>query len=129
MLRTKRAKEEYIAARKYQWITRQGCNECRAGEIPRGFEGYWDYQYEPRRFVFRYTDPWASDVPVSKLAQDKTTTQDKIDEALARCVILCRTCAKPESQKPRILSKPPSKERNDLQCQTVPTSTTSPSSS
>ena len=130
MLRTKRAKEEYIANVKYHRITTYGCSECRAGEVPDGFEGYWDsFQYKPRRFVFRYTDPRASDVPVSKLALDKTTTQDKIDEALARCVILCRTCAKPESQKPRILAKPPSQERNDLQCQTVPTSTTSPSNS
>ena len=130
MLRTKRAKEKYIAGIKYLGVTNKGCFECGTGSIPSGFEQYWvESPYEPRRFVFRYTDPRASDVPVSKLAQDKTTTQDKIDEALARCVILCRTCAKPESQKPRILTKPPSQERNDLQCQTVPTSTTSPSNS
>ncbi|KKM18663.1 hypothetical protein LCGC14_1663460 [marine sediment metagenome] len=130
MLKTKRAKEEYIANAKYVKIVMHGCSVCRTGKAPEGFVSYWEeHPYEPRRFVFRYTDPRASDVPVSKLALDKTTTQDKIDEALARCVILCRTCAKPESQKPRILSKPPSQERNDLQCQTVSTSTTSPSSS
>lgn len=124
MLKTKRAKEEYIAGIKHLGVTGKGCFECGTGFIPAGFEQYWEeFSYEPRRFVFRYTDPRASDVPVSKLALDKTTTQDKIDEALARCVILCRTCAKPVQAEAKF------PERNDLQCQTVLTSTVSPSNS
>lgn len=130
MLKTKRAKEEYIAQIKCLEVTGKGCFECGTGSIPSGFEQYWvESQYEPRRFVFKYTDPRASDVPVSKLALDKTTTQDKIDEALARCVILCRTCAESDCPKTRILAEAKLSKRNDLQCQTVPTSTVSPSNS
>lgn len=111
---TKAEKDAVIAAHKKDLVETGGCCECGRGRVlPAiiGFERYWcddplgwERPYEPRRFVFRYTDPRASDVPVSSLSRDKTTTLIQIREALTRCVILCRSCA----------NKP---EKDDTQCQ------------
>lgn len=90
---TKASRLVCMAAAKRKAVTTRGCSRCKAGLVPSGFERFWsEDKYEPRRFVFKYTDPRASDVPVSMLALDKTTTPKEIQEALTRCVILCRTC-------------------------------------
>lgn len=86
----------YLAACKKELIETGGCNQC--GEGNYGFEAYWGDdipQCDPRRFVFKYSDPRESDVPVAQLPKLSTTTTTTIDDALARCVILCRSCSDP----------------------------------
>lgn len=99
-METRKAKAEYLAYRKCEIATTQGCAKCGEGLREPGFEKYWSNdQYNARRFVFKYTDPRASDVPVAQLSRLKNTTFHSIDEALARCVILCRTCSDPRQAK------------------------------
>ncbi len=108
---TRKEKDAHIATEKQKTVERYGCLYCHAGKvIPAtvGFEQYWweeilgieagsisEVPYVARRFVFKYSDPRESDVPVSQLSRSKTVTICEIDEALARCVILCRSCADP----------------------------------
>ncbi|KKN80383.1 hypothetical protein LCGC14_0329760 [marine sediment metagenome] len=104
---TRKEKDAYIAREKKESVLCFGCVECGRGKIEDeryltpddGFEQYWFDSvitpYEARRFVFKYSDPRESDVPVSQLSRSKTVTNCEIDEALARCVILCRSCADP----------------------------------
>ncbi len=94
---TRKEKDDYIYDCKRQRVLVQGCYRCGDGRLENGFERYWEIEspYEARRFVFKYSDPRESDVPVSQLSRSKTVTNCEIDEALARCVILCRSCADP----------------------------------
>ncbi len=102
---THKEKNVYIAALKKERVESDGCFYCSEGKVlPAilGFERYWCKQvlgmelvYSSRRFVFKYSDPRESDVPVSQLSRSKTVTNCEINEALARCVILCRSCADP----------------------------------
>lgn len=118
---TRKEKTAYIAACKHEFVDALGCDKCGLGVGMGGFERYWsddEYEYDPRRFVFKYTEPRDSDVPVSKLSRYKTTTKETIDDALARCVILCRSCADPRRTR-----------KDDSQCQKKSATTTSPPSS
>lgn len=116
---TRKQKDAYIAARKRELVEVQGCIKCGAGGVPTGFERYWfvggqtDEYYDSRRFVFKYAEPRDSDVPVSKLSR-AGKTKEEIDDALARCVILCRSCADPR------------RTRKDEQCQETTATNTSP---
>jgi hypothetical protein len=87
----------YLATHKREIVENEGCNKCGRGQGCYGFERYWgmDFPYNARRFVFKYSDPRESDVPVAQLPKLPTTTTTIIDEALARCVILCRSCSDP----------------------------------
>ena len=116
---TRTSKTNHLAAEKMGRIIANGCARCGKGKLPEGFERYWCEdlsKYNPRRFVFKYTEPRGSDVPVAKLPRIKNTTIKDIDHALSRCVILCRTCSDPRR----------TKKEND-QCN--PTTATSPSDS
>lgn len=94
MLETRAEKTAYLADMKRERVVFHGCNKCGKGEFEAGFGKYWDEEiYEPRRFVFKYTDKRGSDIPVAKLPRSKNSTLKSIDEALSRCVILCRSCA------------------------------------
>lgn len=128
MSETRRSKTDYLAWKKRDLVLGCGCSECGAGKLEGGFEQYWfnhrhwepgcyDGGYDARRFVFKYTDPGDSDVPVAHLPRMKTTTKTTIDEALARCVILCRSCADPRRTR-----------KDDSQCQKQ-TTNNSPTSS
>jgi hypothetical protein len=77
----------------------------------------YQYDYDARRFVFKYTDPQESDVPVAKLPRIRSSSCETIDHALARCVILCRSCADPR------------RTRKDDQCKKVSSITSSPPNS
>ena len=95
-METRAAKTDFLAERKEEWIEAHGCFYCSKGKLDGGFERYWDMpQYDPRRFVFKYTDKRGSDMPVAKLPRMKNSTIKSIEEALSRCVILCRSCADP----------------------------------
>jgi hypothetical protein len=125
MLETRSSKTEYLADQKRKFVQTYGCTKCGAGIETLGFERYWsdnpdefDYQYtyDARRFVFKYVDTRGSDVPVAKLPRMKNSTKETIDHALARCVILCRSCADPR------------RTRKDDQCKKTTTESSLPSS-
>ena len=94
---TNKEKEQAFYELKKERVLDQGCVECGVGSTfcsKDVFEWLWEGEvspYEPRRFVFKYIDPGASDVPVSKM---KSLHYDlnQIQEAMDRCVILCRAC-------------------------------------
>ncbi len=114
MPETRSSKTEYLAAQKRDLVLDHGCAKCGTGKLGEGFDRYWfddwyDDQYDARRFVFKYTDARESDVPVAKLPRMKNSSCETIDHALARCVILCRSCADPrrtrkDDQCPKVLS-------------------------
>lgn len=96
-METRAAKTDYLDKRKREIVESGGCKKCGLGGKPEeGFEQYWyDDFYRPRRFVFKYVDRRGSTIPVAKLPRYKNSTFKTIDEALSRCVILCRSCADP----------------------------------
>lgn len=99
MTETRAEKTVYILDHKMDQVLLHGCVKCGKGKSVSGFEKYWlpieVYYYEPRRFVFKYTDKRGSDIPVAKLPREKKSTLKSIEAALSRCVILCRSCADP----------------------------------
>lgn len=118
MPETRRSKTEYLASRKRELVLEHGCSKCGEGQPLEGFVRFWfdGWTYDARRFVFKYTDPRGSDVQVAKLPRLKNTTKETIDHALARCVILCRSCADPR------------RTRKDDQCQKTITENSPPGS-
>ncbi len=117
MPETRSWKTKYLAVLKRKIVEKCGCEKCHVGRMEEGFAAYWyDDQYIARRFVFKYTDPRGLDVPVAKLPRLKDSTKETIDHALARCVILCRSCADPR------------RTRKDDQCQKTTTESSPPNS-
>lgn len=121
---TQKAKTTYLAEQKEELVLCFGCYQCGRGKVEderflvsyEGFEKYWfdSVPYEARRFVFKYTDPRGSDVPVAKLPRMKKTTLKTIDDALARCVILCRSCADPRRTRKEMTQCPTPTTNNSL---------------
>jgi hypothetical protein len=94
MAETRRTKTAYLDERKREIVEAHGCVKCQKGKTDEGFERYWHSdQYEAGRFVFKYVDPQESDVPMARLPRIKHVTVKVIEEALARSVVFCRSCA------------------------------------
>ncbi len=126
MPETRAEKAAYIANWKKVLVEADGCDICGKGEVGGGFERYWYdpesgradgivEEYEPRRFVFKYTERRDSDIPAAQLSRYKKSTLNSINEALTRCVILCRSCADPRRTRKEV-----------TQCQLSPPTTVLP---
>lgn len=108
-METRAEKAAYIANWKKVLVEADGCDKCGKGEVGAGFTKYWNEQlepYEPRRFVFKYTDKRESDMPVAQLSRYKKSTLNSINAALTRCVILCRSCADPRRTRKEVTQCP-----------------------
>jgi hypothetical protein len=84
-------KFQWLAQAKQKFVEKHGCSECGKGKVEEGFIRFYEPDpppYNPRQFTLKNADP----LTVTQLANKSGVTQDDLQAAIDKSVVICRAC-------------------------------------